>query len=166
VEDNAYMNAVRDRMSKDGYDSPIGVPPFGAWLLGHRGDFRWSWFATQMHLFVAVKQVHIASRADVEQFTSKTLAAGRKAYGRFRGLGIGVGAIPVLVAAHVEDDALRFAETVLVRQFGAGFAWPVTVDLTTGHRGVHLDDPKVGYIYTSWMRQQIDSLFPIPGSNY
>lgn len=164
MEDSDYISAIRDRMTRGGYDTHTGALPPGAVILGHRAEFRWAWYATRLHLFVAVKQLRSATRNDLQDFTAETLAAGKRAKGRLRGLQNGVGAIAVLVADHVDTDAARFAETELVRQFAA-FAWPVTVDLSTGQRVAHIGKPRIGHIYNSWMQEQLDGVIPAPSTN-
>jgi hypothetical protein len=159
MEAQQYITAIRDRMDHGGYDSDTKTLPSGAALIGYRSDFRMSWAATKLHLFVAVKQAPTASRDDLEDFTVETLAYAKQTKGRYRGLQTGVAAIAILVAHEVELGASLFAESELIRQFGA-FAWPVTVDLSTGQRSSHQGNPKIGRFYNDWMRLQIRTLLP------
>jgi hypothetical protein len=154
-----YLAAIRDRMDHGGYHTDTKALQGGAALIGHRSDFRMSWAVTKLHLFVSVKQVRAASRHDLEDFTVETLAYAKRTKGRFRGFQTGVAAIAILVAHEVESGASLFAESELIRQFSA-FAWPVAVDLSTGQRSSHQGNPKIGRLYSGWMRQQISTVLP------
>ena len=76
-----------------------------------------------------------------------------------RGAQSGVAAITVLVGESVDEAAAQYARKELVRHFAA-FAWPVTVDLSTGERSSHVGRPAIGAVFTGWMRQQIAATLP------
>jgi hypothetical protein len=161
MHSDAYVSTVHDRMISGGYATSTEILPGGPALIGYRWDFRLSWAATKLHLFVAVKASTAVSRDDIHTFTAEALTYAKRTKGRFRGMQTGVGVIAVLISNHVDARAKHFAQHDLIRQFAA-FAWPVIIDLDNTHIYSQTGNPTVGSLYNNWMREQIAATLPNP----
>lgn len=155
-----YLERSRARMEGAGFQVIEGAVVAGAHLIGYKSEFRLSWMATKLHLFVTVKAVPVVRPADIAPYAEEVLEYGRRVKGRWLGFQTGVAAIPVLVGDAVDADAEQIARTQLFHQ-QAGFAWPVVVDLGRGERFAHRGNPVAGRLYNSWMRQQIEAALPL-----
>jgi hypothetical protein len=147
-------------MESAGFQVIEGAVVAGAPLIASKSEFRLSWMATRLHLFVAVKVVPIVRAADIAPYAEELMGFGERVKGRWLGLQSGIAANPALVGQTVEAEAVQIATTQLYRR-PAIFAWPVVVDLGRQERIAHRDNPKVGRLYNSWMRQQIEAVLPV-----
>ena len=159
TETRQYVDDISTRLRAAGYEVELraigGMPA----LTGYRSDFRLRWVASRLHTFVTVRSVPVVTAGELEAFAQASLEYTKAAKGAMRGVQSGVAAIAVLVGDRVEEDAAQYARTQLVRNFAA-FAWPVTVDLSTGERSSHRGRPTLGAVFTGWMRQQIATALP------
>jgi hypothetical protein len=154
-----YVDDISTSLRTAGYEVEMhaigGMPA----LTGYRSDFRLRWMASKLHTFVTVRSVPVVTVEELEAFARASLEYTKAAKGSMRGAQSGVAAIAVLVGDTVDEAAAQYARTELVRNFAA-FAWPVTVDLSTGERSSHKGRPTIGAIFTGWMRQQIAATLP------
>ena len=154
-----YLDDLTTRLTSAGYATEMHA--IGGWptLTGYRSDFRLRWMASRLHTFVAVRSLPVVTAEELDAFTRASLEYVKQAKGAWRGAQSGVAVIPVLVGESVDEAAADYARTQLVRHYAA-FAWPVTVDLSTGERTSHRGRPTVGAVFTGWMRQQIAATVP------
>ena len=159
TETRQYVDDISANLRAAGYEVELhaigGMPA----LTGYRSDFKLQWMASRLHTFVTVRSVPVVTVGELEAFAQASLEYTKAAKGAMRGVQSGVAAIAVLVGERVEEDAAQYARTQLVRNYAA-FAWPVTVDLSTGERSSHRGRPTIGAIFTGWMRQQIAATLP------
>lgn len=148
-----YLSLVAERLQADGAtvtsEKFRGVPA----VVGYRPEFRLRWMATRLNLFTVVRPESVVTPAGLKAFAEDALNYAISQKGRFRGLQNGVAAIPVLIGSEVHPEAATFAQTKVVKRFGA-FAWPAVVDLSTGQVHSHQGLVALGWSYASWMRQQ------------
>ncbi|MEZ0447223.1 hypothetical protein [Cellulomonas sp. ICMP 17802] len=159
TETRQYVDDISSSLRAAGY--AVELHAIGGWptLTGYRADFRLRWMATKLHTFVCVRSVPVVTVDELSAFATASLEYTKAAKGAMRGAQSGVAAIAVLVGETVEPAAAEYARKELVRHFAA-FAWPVTVDLSTGQRSSHQGRPAIGAIYTGWMRKQIAATLP------
>jgi hypothetical protein len=155
----SYLATVDARLREGGYAVEMhaigGMPT----LTGYRSEFRWSWMATKLHLFVCVRSVPVVTQAALEDFARASSQYAKDTKGALRGFQSGTAVIAVLVGGSVEPDAAAYADKKLVQHWAA-VAWPVAVDLGAGRRFSQKGRPKLGGIYTSWLKKQIDLALP------
>jgi hypothetical protein len=156
-----YIELVATRLRAEGAE--VGTTEFRGVtaLVGYRPKFRLRWMATRLNLFTVVIAEPVVTAQGLELFTNDALKYATSQKGRFRGLQNGVAAIPVLVGAQVDADAITYARTKLVRKFSA-FAWPAAVDLSSGETYQHQGRVAIGGIYAGWMREQTAVALPKP----
>ena len=154
-----YLDGVRERVGRSGYTIEPSTGPDQ--LVAYRSDFRWQWMATKLHTLVVVSTAPVATAEGLRQFATASLEWGKVAKGQMRGAQVGVAVIAAVVCDQADESAVAFARTELVRGYAA-FAWPVLVDLGSAQRVAHTGRPRLGAIYTGWMRGQIDALLPAP----
>ena len=159
TETRQYVDDISSSLRTAGYE--VGMHAIGGMpaLTGYRSDFKLQWMASRLHTFVTVRSVPVVTVGELEAFAQASLEYTKAAKGAMRGVQSGVAAIAVLVGESVEEDAAQYARKQLVRNFAA-FAWPVTVDLSTGERSSHRGRPTIGAIFTGWMRKQIATALP------
>jgi hypothetical protein len=163
VTPDDYILTVRQRLEASGASVTTAQLPRGLALVGHRSQFRLRWMATKLHLVTVVVPTASASGAGLEAFAHHALDYANAQKGAFRGLQVGVVAVPVLVAERADPSAVQVANDKLVRAF-AKFAWPTLVDLSRGQVFSHQGRVAIGGIYAGWIRQQIAATLPDPRS--
>ncbi len=153
-----YQALVQERLVAAGYTLRT-TPPAG--LVGHRRDFRLRWMATAVHTVVHVTTTPHVTADGLAGFTRSALSHAEVAHGQMRGLQSGVAVVAAVIAESADDEAHAYAMRTIPKDFAA-FAWPVVVDLGAELRSSHAGSPLVGAVYSSWMRQQIETLLPQP----
>jgi hypothetical protein len=156
-----YVAIVGQRLQSAGNTISTAQLPRGEALVGHRSQFRLQWMATKLHLLTVVIAVPRADGPSLEQFANDALAWADAQKGAYRGLQVGVGAVPVMVAAETDPSAIELAKDKLIRKF-AKFAWPTVVDLSSGVVQRHEGHVALGGIYAKWIREQIALTVPDP----
>lgn len=126
-------------------------------LVGHMSQFRLRWMAVRIHLLVYVQTVDTVTIDGLERFTLASMQRAIAAKGALRGLQVGVAVAPIQIGASVTDGARRYAQHQILLRHGA-FAWPVAIDATSGEVHRHTGRPLAGWIYTKWMREQVDTV--------
>jgi hypothetical protein len=160
VDTLGYQSLVQERLAASGYALQV-TPPWG--LVGYRRDFRMRWMATTLHLLVHVTTAPHVTADGLHQFTHAALDDAKARRGEMRGLQSGVAVITVVIGDSADRGAHDYARGTIVKEFAA-FAWPTVVDLGAQVRSSHAGRPMIGAAYTSWMRQQIETLLPQPGT--
>jgi hypothetical protein len=163
VSPEQYVEQVRRRMAEQGYSPGTAELPGGPVLVGVRSQFKLRWMATKLHLVMVVAHSAYADGPQLERFTNDALDYADFLKGQFRGLQVGVVAVPVLVVQRPDAGAVELARTKLIRKFGK-FAWPTVVDLAAGRVQTHEGRVAIGGIYGGWIRGQIALTLPSPGS--
>lgn len=126
-------------------------------IVARKSQFRWSWFATRLHVFVVVLPLPSITVEDAERLT---VAAGDYAVdhkGGFpRGLQTGSVAIPVFLAGHVDEQVLRWVSQEPDYRFAA-MRFPVVVDEGTGTLAFYRGRWKLGWAYRSYVTQLVET---------
>lgn len=152
------LEQVTARLTASGYEVTPNAQIGGATTVrGHTSTFRWRWLATRVHLLVYVQTVDTVTTDGLERFAVAAMEDALARKGGMRGMQVGVAVVPLQIGARVDDGARRFAEHQILRRYAA-FTWPVAMDAPTGQASRHLGRPAIGGLYTSWMRQQIDTV--------
>jgi hypothetical protein len=152
-----YIQETESRLIAAGYKrAEIGLPNNGSTPCFYRSVFRTSWIFSRLHVFVVLVNREDFTYADFEAFTTNSvLELAVKAKGRFRGLQLGVCAIPVLVqdSASPELSAAVAGESLISRF--AAFAAPTLIDLSAKSL-VHttINKHTKGRLYLPWLRSQ------------
>lgn len=157
-----YVQGARERLAVNGFSVSEHVVGGLPAVVGYKSEFHWRWMATRMHLFVFVAGVDSATYGTLAHFTDAALEYADKAKGAYRGFQSGIAAIATISAPEADPRALAMAKRDIVRKF-AGFAWPVLFDSASRTLTSHVGRPRIGGIYTKWMREQIATCLD-PGS--
>jgi hypothetical protein len=161
VTPETYIAHVQQRLERAGVEVSGAQLPRGPALVGLRSQFKLRWMATKVHLLTVVVPTPMATGAGLEEFANDALAYADHRKGAFRGLQVGVVAVPVMVAERADASAVQLAKSKLVRKF-AKCAWPTLVDLSTGQVHAHEGRVAIGGIYAGWIRGQIALALPDP----
>ena len=154
-----YRALVETRMREAGYE--VQTTPAG--LIGYRKQFKLTWMATTLHLFVHVATTSTVGAGELDAFVRQSLEHAKASKGSLRGFQSGVATITAVVGDGAEAPAVEYARNEIVRGYAA-FAWPVVVDLGARRRVAHEGRVAIGGVYSSYMRSQIDAVLPDPAT--
>jgi hypothetical protein len=151
-----YLERVRTALSREfaTRDEQIEGRPV---LVGHRSDFRWSWFGVRLETSMIIDDldgtdVSTASLDAIVKAAVQTTLANRRS--RSLGLQRGIAVIVVAVVPEASASARQWATTSHRRQFGL-VSYPVVVDL--GSRAVIRRERMLfGGIFASFFRDLTD----------
>jgi len=151
---NEFVQNAAERMAADGHEVGSAQLPSGWALVGYQSQFRLSWMATKLHLFVVMVPVEQASADLLATLTSEAIDYAKSAKGQLRGFQSGVAVLPVLVAERVLPDACVAAQARPAKHF-AVVTLPALVDATTGQVHEYTGRIVFGGIYAGWLRQRL-----------
>jgi hypothetical protein len=127
-------------------------------LVGRISMFRWRWFATRLHTFVAVAAFPPLGthREALDDYLHRCteLAIARKG-GLPRGLQTGVAIVAVAVTSGADDSLRDWATKVHGRQFAA-IPFPVVAD-TAARTVTRPQRMMIGAIYAGHLRRVVDA---------
>ena len=127
--------------------------------IGYIKKFKWSWFATQLNLFVIIGQTEKAvDRQMIETFSKNCFDYSIKNNrGWFRGLQSGVGSMAILQAAKFDEGAIDFCEK-LSKSHWSAFEIPVLYDTSARKLIRYKKNPIWGMIYFPFFTKTIDHI--------
>lgn len=154
-----YLHGLAGRLTADG--CWVRTERWGAQdvLLGHRSDFRWEWFATNLHLFTVATAAEEVTQQDIAAFTDHAWDHMLARKGQLRGLQTAVAVLPCLVGTRVAPDAAAWAAAQQRLRF-ATFARPVVVDTTARSIAAFTGRVTVGGSYNTHLIDKLRSYFP------
>ncbi|MDQ1293530.1 MAG: hypothetical protein QG608_1411 [Actinomycetota bacterium] len=122
--------------------------------LGYRGEFKWRWAATTLHMFVAVVETPRATADVVREATVDLAAHARQLKGGMKALQSTRVVVPIVVAASVDPEARALVEKVQYKEAGAA-PFPVIDCVGTGQVHACTDRLVWGAVFASWLRARV-----------
>jgi hypothetical protein len=153
IDANDYMLMVRRRMVADGQVVSEVQLPSGPAIVGYLSRFRLAWFATKLHLFVAVAAVDSGTAPLLSGLTRESVDYAKVTKGSLRGLHTGVAVMPILVCRTVPADLAAAARAKPGKEFAA-FNLPAVIDTTNGLVHTYRGRIVWGAVYASWLRER------------
>lgn len=96
-------------------------------LVGRTAQFRWSWFATQLHTFVFLAHLATPTVAELESFSLACLTWAKENKGGLpHGLQTGTASMPVIYVDTIADDVRAWATELRGKRF-ACISFPAVV---------------------------------------
>ena len=139
-----------------GEETIAGIPC----SVGYIRKFKWSWFATQLNMFIFIGNTN--DRIDkvvIENFSKCCYEYSLKNnQGWPRGLQSGVGSISILQGKSIENDAIEFCETLTKKHWSA-FEIPVLYDINHSLGIRFKQNPMWGTMFLKFFAETIDSIF-------
>lgn len=145
-----WVGQLLDRLDAAGYRRLPDPTVRGA----RRADFRVSWILTQLHTFVLVHEIEVATAQTVRDAADRGAAYAIEHKGGLpRWLSSGVAALPVVVCRTADEAAIELASQQPRVRFGA-FSVPVVVELDR-ERLTTCSEPRIwGAVYLGFLGEQ------------
>jgi hypothetical protein len=154
VTPEEFLQVTASNLKADGNVVTAVDLPSGPVTVGYKGEFRWSWFATKLNLFVVVTTRPEATAHNVSTLISEAINYAKQTKGRLRGLQTGVAVMPILASASVSPEAMDLIKSRPSRGFAA-IAMPAIVDLSTDEANYYEGRLVLGAVYTKWLRERL-----------
>lgn len=127
--------------------------------IGYIKKFKWSWFATQLNLFVIIgKTTEKIDKKMIETFSASCFEYALKNHkGWPRGLQAGVGSIAILQGSEIDNEAKDFCAKLSKKHWSA-FEVPILYDIEKNKTIRYTSTPIWGAIYFPFFTKLIDSI--------
>ena len=120
-------------------------------IIGYKTEFRWSWFATKLHIFSIVGSVDKISKQDIDKYSEACLKYGKRNMKGTRGMQQGAVSFAVLASKNVEKEAKEWVQQIPPKHF-ALMEFPVIYDLKEDKLYYCEKTPTWGSIYFKFFR--------------
>ena len=158
---NNLVTLIGDRLKQDGFnlrDDTIGQ--FDV-LVGESRQFKVSWFATQLNIFVIITSLEEVTREIITSFSTAALEyAIKNNSGLPRGLQSGVACFELIISPSISDDAKAWVQKKSRKRFAA-FAVPVLLDSNDNTLMYYKKTPILGGLYYKFFRKFVEKYFTI-----
>lgn len=159
MQSEPYLKQVTELLAKDGNQvMPVQLDHFSG-TVGYQSQFKWSWFATKLHLFTVVIYIPELNAAAFTAAVQEAAAYGLKMKGTLRGLQVGVAVTPIIVTQAVDTETQALASARPARGF-AVVTTPVIVDITNAQTYTYTGKIIWGAAYTKWLRARLAAVLP------
>lgn len=159
-DEEKYVEEVTHRLAKNGYSVSTVQLRCGNATVGYQSHFRLKWFATRLHFFVVLVSADHADAADLDGAIAESILYAKSRKGRWRGWQTAIAVAPIVVSRQVQAEARLAAESKPTKRWLV-ICLPVAIDLATHKRYMYRGPATWGRAYTSWLREQLDTLLMI-----
>lgn len=160
MEPDAYLKLVSTQLEKDGNQvSTMQLKDYTA-LVGYQSKFKWSWFATKLHLFTIFISIPELNSSLYNDALQQALDYGLQMKGKLRGMQVGVAVLPVIVTQAVDTETQQLAESRPNKHYAA-IITPAVIDITSNQLHTYTGKIIWGSAYTKWLRERLHASIPI-----
>ena len=159
MEPDAYLKLAQQQLEKSGNRvSNVPLKDYTA-LVGYQSQFKWSWFATKIHLFTVFIVIPELKATLYNDAVSQALDYGLQMKGTLRGLQVGVAVTPIIVTQAVDTETQQIAEARPSKHFAA-ITTPAVIDITNNQLHTYTGKIVWGSAYTKWLRERMQAALP------
>ena len=127
-------------------------------IVGYKTEFRWSWFATKLHIFGMVGTIDKITKQDIDKFSKACIEHGERNMKGMRGMQQGAVSFAVLASDNVQQDAIDWVKEPSPKHF-ALMEFPVIYDLKEDKLYYCEKTPMWGAIYFKFFRNFVKMYF-------
>jgi len=161
VDTSARAAQIVERLESDGFRMTTSEFDTGTVPTGYRGEFKWRWAATTLHLFVSVVETPRATTEIVSRSVVDLSELARKGRGGMKSLQSTRVVVPIVVAGEVDPEAVAMVGKVQYKVAGAA-PFPV-IDHVSGSQVFACTGRLVwGAIFASWIRARVAACVGVP----
>lgn len=159
LEENIYLKNVYEKLRRDNFELMNDRIDEFSVVVATKKQFKLSWAATQLNIFVIMGVSEHISKDVIENFSKISLDYTiKKKKGLPRGLQAGVASFALLVSSNIDEDAKRWVQQKPKKHFAA-FEVPVIFDEKSNKLYYCDKTPLWGRIYYKFFRKFIEKYF-------
>lgn len=159
MKPDAYLQAVKEQLTKDGatvYE--VNLASTHA-IVGHISQFKWQWFATRLHLLTIAAHVPELNVSTYASIVKEATAYAHTQKSKFHGLQVSLAVNVVIATQAVDTETIALAAGRPPKEF-AKLTTPAVVDLLQAKCYTYTGRIVRGGIYTSWLRERLAAALP------
>jgi hypothetical protein len=153
ISDTPYVKVIQERLQNDGFElsqtTIVNMPA----LVATTTEFKASWFATQLNIFIVVGVADRVEENTINSFSKSAIEFALQHYGGpRRGMQTGVVCFALLITPSIDEKAKLWVMQRPRKHFAA-FEMPCLLDTSTNNLYFYQQTPIWGFIYYRSFRQ-------------